>query len=279
MIEGDLMDLTLPTLLQALSQEQSTAQLRVQQGVEQGTLYVHEGALVHATGTGADGDEALLELLGWTTGRFRILRDTEVRPRTVTPRLTALVSGGTRPGQSTPAAKAAGAKGPSADRRLLEDALELLTKLDLDSTKVSETLKDTSGISTLLVLSTIINSLVSFVVGRTSDVDVLPSRVLSRLGETKPHTQMISEVKEELSLDTIAEMLRTWEGCDEQRRAFFTGVCEALVEVLDVYGRILGTFFRAERERQEWRATFDVFVEGLTNALAITPRIPATSGD
>src|SRR4051812_31469641 len=94
MVEGDLMDLTLPTLLQALAQENSTAQLRLQHGMVCGALYLQEGSLVHATGAQSVGDDALLELLGWTAGRFRIVRDTEARPHTVTPRLTALVTGG-----------------------------------------------------------------------------------------------------------------------------------------------------------------------------------------
>lgn len=48
MVEGDLVDLTLPSLLHALSAEGSTAVLRVQRGTEQGALYFSEGALVHA---------------------------------------------------------------------------------------------------------------------------------------------------------------------------------------------------------------------------------------
>lgn len=271
MVEGDLMDLTLPTLLNALSQESSTAQLRLQHGPMQGALYLREGALIHATGSQPDGDEALLELLGWTAGRFRIVRDTEDRPRTVNPKLTELVTGGPR---ITPATKGvtSGGDGLSSDQRLLKDALALLTRLDLDSTKVNETLSDASGISTLVVLATIINSLVSFVIARTSDLDALPSRVLSRLAANNPHTEVITEVDEHVSLDTVAEVLRSWTNDPENQRQFYCGVCDALLSVLAIYGRTLGTFFRSERERQEWRATFDVFVQGLTTALGIAPR-------
>ena len=271
MVEGDLMDLTLPTLLQALSQESSTAQLKLQHGMVQGALYLREGALVHATGMDSIGDEALLELLGWTAGRFRIVRDTEERPRTVTPRLTALVTGGPKPRQAS-AADPAAASGVSQDQRLLQDALALLTRLDLDSAKVRETHDDASGIAALLVLATIIDSLVAFVGARTSDLDALPSRVLHRLGSTNPYAEIITEVDERLSLDTVADVLRTWEGDPESQRQFFSGVCGALVDLLGVYGRTLGTFFRSAHERQEWRGTFDVFVEGLTTSLAIAPR-------
>ena len=49
MVEGDLLDLTLPSLLQALTREKSTAVLRLQRGTDdgadQGTVYFREGAL------------------------------------------------------------------------------------------------------------------------------------------------------------------------------------------------------------------------------------------
>jgi hypothetical protein len=273
MVEGDLMDLTLPTLLQALSQEASTAQLRLQHGMVHGELYLREGALVHATGPDSEGDQALLELLAWTAGRFRIVRDTEDRPCTITPRLTALVTGGPRLPRPAAASVASQAEdGISADQRLLQDALGLLTRLDLDTTKVSQTLGDESGISTLDVLSTILNSLVAFVVARTSDLDALPSRVLCRLGATNPHAEVITEVDERVSVETVADVLRSWDGDPLRQRQFFAGVCEALLDLLEIYARTLGTFFRSAHERQEWRATFDLFVEGLTTALAIAPR-------
>ena len=272
MIEGDLLDLTLPTLLNALSRESSTAQLRLQQGTVQGTLYLREGALIHATGADSVGDAALLELLGWTEGRFRIVRDIEDRPRTITPRLTALVTGGAKSARpsvsSVPQVDAA----VSADHRLLQDALALLTQLDLDSAKAKETLEDTSGISTVSLLATIINSLVAFVVVRTSDLDVLPSRVLHRLGSSSPHAEVITEIDERLSIETVSDVLRAWERDPVRQRQFFGGVSETLLDLLEIYGRTVGTFFRSAHQRQEWRATFDVFVNGLTTALAIAPR-------
>jgi uncharacterized protein DUF4388 len=272
MVEGDLMDLTLPTLLQALSQESSTAQLRLQNGAVQGALYLREGALIHATGSESVGDDALLELLGWTAGRFRILRDVEDRPRTITPRLTELVTSETKAARPSGSSLSQSTPGISPDQRLLQDALALLTQLDLDSVKVSATLEDASGIATLLVLERIINSLVGFVVARTSDLNALPSRVLHRLGSSHPHAEVITEIDERLSIETVSDVLRTWQGDPERQRQFFAGVCEALFDLLAIYGRTVGTFFRSTHERQEWRATFDVFVGGLTTTLALASR-------
>ena len=86
MVEGDLVDLTLPSLLQAMGRECSTAVLRLQRGSDQGAMYFSEGVLVHALAGAMTGDEAAYELLGWPDGRFRLARDAAPQPRTVTDR-------------------------------------------------------------------------------------------------------------------------------------------------------------------------------------------------
>ena len=63
MVEGDLVDLTLPSLLQALAREGSTAVLRLRRGTDHGAVYFCEGVLVHARAGPVDGDEAMYELL------------------------------------------------------------------------------------------------------------------------------------------------------------------------------------------------------------------------
>src|SRR5215216_532302 len=91
MVEGDLVDLTLPSLLQVMSRECSTAILRLHRGEDNGTMYFAEGVLVHAVAGPVVGDEAACELLGWPDGRFRLARDAEPQPRTITDRLARLV--------------------------------------------------------------------------------------------------------------------------------------------------------------------------------------------
>jgi hypothetical protein len=44
-------------------------------------------------------------------------------------------------------------------------------------------------------------------------------------------------------------------------------LCRALLDVLTFYGNTASTFFRSPREREEWRATFGVFVDGLWTAV------------
>jgi hypothetical protein len=96
---------------------------------------------------------------------------------------------------------------------------------------------------------------------------VLPSRVLPRLAEAQPYTQLLGEDQERISVATAVGVLKTWNSTKEDRLQLFKDLCRALLDVLAFYGNTAGTFFREPREREEWRATFGVFVEGLWSAV------------
>ena len=62
-------------------------------------------------------------------------------------------------------------------------------------------------------------------------------------------------------------MLKTWNSATENRERLFLDLCRALLDVLTFYGNTASTLFHSPREREEWRATFGVFVEGLWTAV------------
>ena len=51
------------------------------------------------------------------------------------------------------------------------------------------------------------------------------------------------------------------------RRRLFHDLAYALLDVLVIYGDTLSTFFHAAPLRDEFRGTFDVFIEGLWTAV------------
>jgi len=267
MVEGDLVDLTLPTLLQALTKECSTAILRLQNGTEQGSLYFCEGALIHASSGDIIGDEAVLAVLGWSDGRFRITRDTDQQPRTITQRITEFLGSGDLHASAVNGSQTADQLEGSPDERLLHELLSLLTRLEKDCGRLTDGKVEAGSVQALLVITTIVNALVAFVTSRCSDADVLPSRVLPRLAETLPYTQLLGEENERISIATAASVLKTWNTNPEERKQMFQDLCRALLDVLTMYCNTVNTFFRSSLEREEWRATFDVFVEGLWSAV------------
>jgi hypothetical protein len=266
MVEGELIDLTVPTLLQAVWRERSTAVLRLQRGVDQGALYFLEGVLVHALAGPLSGDEAVLDLLGWPEGRFRLARDPEAQPRTVSERIARLVTtlDAVAHGQ---AAAAHGTDKPSSDEQLLHDLLTQLTRLEQDKARLEEGRLDTGAVPALLLVTAVVNSMVAVVTARCSDPGVLPSRVLPRLADEHPYTQLLGEERDRISIVTAAGVLKTWSSGTEDRERLFLDLCRALLDVLTFYGNTASTFFRSPREREEWRATFGVFVDGLWTAV------------
>lgn len=267
MVEGDLVDLTLPSLLQVMSRECSTAILRLQRGTDQGAMYFAEGVLVHATAGPVTGDEAACELLGWPDGRFRLARDAEPQPRTITDRLARLVIDADTGRQGAPAAPGAGSPARSTDEQLLLDLLTQLTRLEQDTTRLQEGRVEGGTVAALLLVTAVVNSMVAVVTARCSDPGVRPSHVLPRLAEDHPYTQLLGEDRDRISVATAAGVLKSWKNNAESREQLYLELCRALLDVLVFYGNTASTFFKSNREREEWRATFALFVDGLTEAI------------
>lgn len=266
MVEGDLVDLTLPTLLQVMSRECSTAILRLHRGVDNGAMYFAEGVLVHAVAGPVTGDEAACELLGWPDGRFRLARDAEPQPRTITDRLARLVIDADTTASRASAMPGAGGE-RSGDEQLLHDLLTQLTRLEQDTTRLQEGQVQGGTVAALLLVTAVVNSMVALVTARCSDPGVLPSHVLPRLAEDHPYTQLLGEDRDRISVATAAGVLKSWKNNTENRDQLYLELCRALIDVLTFYGNTASTFFRSNREREEWRATFGLFVDGLTEAI------------
>ena len=119
----------------------------------------------------------------------------------------------------------------------------------------------------LLAVAAVVNSLVAFTTGRCSDPNVLPSRVLAQLADTHPYTQLFGDEQERITVATAAAALKGWKGAPADRRRMFQDLCGALIEVLVFYGNTLSTLFHFASEREQWRATFDLFAEDLRTAV------------
>jgi len=267
MVEGDLLDLTLPSLLQALAREGSTAVLRLQRESDHGVVYFCEGVPVHARVNAVAGDDAIYDLLRWPDGRFRISRDAEPQPRTISQRLAIVVTAVAPRRPDNALAREASTAALSVDGQLLHDLLTLLTQLEQDRARLDEGRVEGGAVPALLLVTAVVNSMVALVTARCTDPGVQPSRVLARLAEEHPYTQLLGSDMNRISIATAADVLNTWKSDGENRAALFVDLCRALLDVLTFYGHIASTLFHSSREREEWRATFGVFVEGLWAAV------------
>ena len=264
MVEGDLVDLTVPTLLNALACEGSTAVLKVQRGGSQGALFFCEGTLVHALAGERAGDEAVRDLIHWHDGRFRLLRDADRQPRTVTQPIAEFLRDTSTPSDS-PLVLAPDAG--DVDKQLLDELLALLARLEPDRLTLAEGRVEQGGVAALLLLAAVANSVIAFVTKRSADPTILLSRVLMRMADTQPYTQLLGEHEERISISTASSVLNALDSVTGDRRRLFHDLAYALLDVLVIYGETLSTFFHGTRHREEWRAKFDVFIEGLWTAV------------
>jgi hypothetical protein len=242
--------------------------LRLQRGTSTGAMYFAEGVLVHAVSGHVTGDEAACELLGWPDGRFRLARDGEPQPRTITDRLARLVvdaDAGRSSGHAT--GRPAAGEGRGGDEELLHDLLTQLTRLEQDTTRLQEGRVEGGTVAALLLVTSVVNAMVAAVTARCSDPGVRPSHVLPRLAEDHPYTQLLGEERDRISIATAAGVLKSWKNPTESRSQLYLELCRALLDVLVFYGNTASTFFHSNREREEWRATFGLFVDGLREAI------------
>ncbi|MBU6450954.1 MAG: DUF4388 domain-containing protein [Cyanobacteria bacterium REEB67] len=74
-LEGDLEKLQLSAVLQSLTLTKVTGRVEIQGSSGGAEIYIVDGTLCHATTGDAVGDNALIELLSWETGKFRLFEN------------------------------------------------------------------------------------------------------------------------------------------------------------------------------------------------------------
>jgi uncharacterized protein DUF4388 len=263
MVEGDLADLPLASLLAVLAHERSTVVLRVQRGVEQGALYLENGELVHAAAGRAIGDQAVRHLLQHAGGRFRLVREPIDQPQTVTrPLAEFLHHRGS--GAANSAAEADAAAG---DRSLFAEMLELLTRLEQDRARLAEGRVDGGADAALVALAGIVNQLIAFVLARHRDAAAQPVQVLARMAAAQPYAQLFGEEHGRLTIDAVLAALDGEPDATDERRRTLVAIAAALVDVLAEYAALAAALFHASAERDQWRITSDVFIEDLRSAV------------
>jgi GGDEF domain-containing protein len=93
-MEGNLATMQLPNLLQSINLGQMTGKLSIKGTAGSAILFFEEGELKHVVGPDSRGDNAILELLTWTDGKFVFVPAERTHERTVQGRLDALLMQG-----------------------------------------------------------------------------------------------------------------------------------------------------------------------------------------
>lgn len=93
-LEGDLENLELSNLLQTIAMGKKTGRLDIEGSQDPAVIYFAEGAPIHCSMRGAEGDAAMVELVGWSKGEFRFYQEPRIDQHTVKRRLDQLLMEG-----------------------------------------------------------------------------------------------------------------------------------------------------------------------------------------
>jgi len=95
-IEGNLKELSLPSIIQLNCTEMNTAKVSLRYQEKEAIICFAEGAIVHAEVGDLVGEEAVYELLTWPDGSFVVERDVKAPERTITTNWNMLLLEGMR---------------------------------------------------------------------------------------------------------------------------------------------------------------------------------------
>lgn len=151
------------------------------------------------------------------------------------------------------------------DERLLNEMLELLSHLEQHRTRLLENRTGQNDLAALASVAELVNAVVEFVTAHSEDPALLPSRVLARIADSLPYTQLLGEEQERVTVATAMAVLNDWKGDAQDRQRMVRDLCNAAVDLLAVYCEALAALFRVDRDRDEWRAMSELFVSELRN--------------
>lgn len=93
-LEGELENLSVPNLLQSIAMGKMTGRLEVASNTDVANVHFFEGSPLHCSMRGVEGDAAIIELVGWSSGAFRFYPEPKTRVETVKKRLDWLLMEG-----------------------------------------------------------------------------------------------------------------------------------------------------------------------------------------
>lgn len=93
-LEGELENLSVPNVLQSIAMGKMTGRLEITTAVDVANVHFSDGAPLHATIRAEHGDQAIIEIVGWTSGAFRFYPEPKPQLETVKKRLDWLLMEG-----------------------------------------------------------------------------------------------------------------------------------------------------------------------------------------
>jgi hypothetical protein len=274
-VEGHLSDLGVVDVLHLICLRRRPAQLTVMQGGSTGRVVVRDGNIVHARVGALSGEGAVVELLGWRDGIFKVSEAPSLPERNVRATLTELMTWAARgrPGAPLPAAPAAaaapGLRGPREDREIDVTLVQLFARLEREVARF-EGLRPgpRSAGPAMAIVEGVLARIVETgaLVLETGYDEAALRRLISRQSEITPALANARVERGRISLDGVRALLDLMPAGSPRSQLFdelAAGALGLVNGLLSQLGRSLGD----DELRQQWRETFEAFLADLTGAL------------
>ncbi len=93
-LEGDLRNLQVPNLLQAITMGKLTGRLQIQSHNDTAQMFFNDGIPMHCKIKNAEGEAAVVQLIGWEEGKFCFFPEPKTDVKTINRRLDSLIMEG-----------------------------------------------------------------------------------------------------------------------------------------------------------------------------------------
>lgn len=259
-IEGDLSDISLPTMAQMICIERRNFALRVHRGSEEGEVHFERGEIVHAALGPLQGEEAMYQLLTWSNGTFRVSSEKAPPTKTINVSWNHLLLEGLRKLDEDRRDQAGESDPEEAVEQALEVSLEsdlvsLLRNLDRELAELADCSVRRQSDGGLGTLERIVNTVVSFVESEIgaglSETSLL--QALAAAGDQVPEARLLKVHHNRLSTLTISNLCKSWGNDPADRYRTAGQVCRACTLLLERYSALLATHFQGRPHAERWR--------------------------
>jgi len=280
-VEGQVSGVGVGEVLRLICQRRLPTELTVMRNGATGRVVVGEGEILHARVGDLSGERAVVELLRWREGIFKVRPAPSLPERNVRSPLTELLVRAARlgPVQMMSGMQAANDSAPreqrvdtpldkSQDMALDEALVDLFARLEREVARFEGMRAGGRGLPAVPILEALLARIVD--VGSRhleqgfSDAEL--RAFLLRQAETTPSLKLASVEKGRIALEVFRELLGSSSLGEGQRRQLFAELTAGTLGLVNgLFARICKRL-ASEDLRQQWQETLEAFLTDLTAA-------------
>ena len=280
-IEGDLKDIELGTIVQAVCMERRKSRLQLNYREQEGSIYFDNGEVVHASLDQLEGAEAIYKLLTWNSGWFRLTEQGHIPRRTIRKNWHHLLLDGLRMiderqrnlGKTPRRSKQPSVSDLKKDELLENELIFLMSRLEQTMYGLSKIKERKLPKATLEALCHMVNEVVGFCEGSKNEHAAACSlkQALVKVVTPFPQTRILQNVGNQLSVRTLLNLYKTWADRPLDRNQYFLRVCLGICAVLGTFFSEMGRDFLSRPMRNQWAETYNVFLGELRRSIDRVP--------